>query len=109
MTKVPQVYTIETAAKAVGRTPQYVRHAIKSGALKSTLKPREGYKSGSYHEITAAALKAWRDNIGTRAGNRADGRTRYIVYLTPEEFQALPKNIQTNAKKAYKPKAKAKV
>jgi len=100
------VYTITTAAKKVGLTAQYVRHAIKTGALISVLAPIEGRKEGVRHEILGTDLEAWRKGVGKRFG-RADGRTKYFLYATAEEIATLPTGLRVNLKRAYVPKAKA--
>lgn len=101
------VYTIKTAATKVHKTEQYVRHAISSGALKSTLKPIEGRKSGTRHEITETALDAWRQGIGGSHG-RADGRSKFIVYLNGKELAKVQKAVLgLDIKRAYNPARKA--
>lgn len=102
----PNVYTITTAAKKVGLTAQYVRHAIKTGALISVLVSIEGRKEGVRHEILGKDLEAWRKGIGKRFG-REDGRTKYFLYATAEELATLPTALQAHLTRAYVPKAKA--
>jgi hypothetical protein len=100
-------YTITTAAEKVHKTPQYIRHAISSGALVSTLKPIEGRKSGVRHEIKEADLEAWRNGIGAGHG-RADGRTKFVVYLNEKELAKVQKAIpDVEVKRAYDPAKQA--
>lgn len=102
-----KLYTITTAAEAVKKTPQYIRHAISSGALVSTLKPIEGRKSGVRHEIKASDLDAWRNGIGAGHG-RADGRTKFVVYADEKELAKIQKAVPgIDIKRAYDPAKQA--
>lgn len=101
--------SIDSIAALVGRHPHVVRKAAKAGDHLKAVKNMENNR----WEITAGAARAYRDYIATRpAGtfgrSREDGRRKYEIYLTDEEFNklgkdheiALPYYVRRNAKLA---------
>jgi hypothetical protein len=85
-----QSFTLKEAAHEVGLSDFRVRSAIRKGDLKTTLEPiKEGSKTNR-HVITEADLKAWRAVTGSHT-RRADGRNKYSMYATAEEYEAVMK------------------
>lgn len=89
MANEPQAkqYTIREAARELGMSEQYIRHAVREGKLPTVKEPiNDGQQFR--HLISEADLAAWRSRTGSRS-SRSDGRNKFVCYLTPtEEKQA---------------------
>lgn len=82
-------YTIKEIEKKFGFSSAYLRKSIKAGKLVTTqvsINDKGGYK----HVITEEALNEWRNNVGAHS-SREDGRNKYTLYATPDEFAKLEK------------------
>jgi hypothetical protein len=99
---------IKEAANFLGVKPQYVRTLIRNGKFKPTkVAVAEGSEVWRW-EIPVEQLESYRANAGTRS-RRADGRTKYIMYATPEELEQVNAVAEANEigviiQRAYKPK-----
>ena len=90
-TEGERTFTLKEAAAEVGLTDFRVRTAIRKGQLASVKVPIGDSKT-LRHMITEAALKAWREASGAHT-RRADGRNKYTLYATAEEYEAVMKLI----------------
>jgi hypothetical protein len=83
-------YTIKTAALELGLSEQYVRHAIRAGKLVTSLEPTGPESNVNRHVISKEALETWRAATSEHS-RREDGRSRYILYVTPDELEKIQK------------------
>lgn len=109
-TKVAANLTLKDVVAESGLSPVYVRRAILEGKLPSK-KVQVGSTKVVRHEIMRADFETWRKGVGTHT-RRADGRSKFALYATPEEFAKLQKLIEANkletpVERAHQPKPKA--
>jgi hypothetical protein len=93
-----QLLGIKEAASKLGLSELYVRNAIRSGKLETTMVPVAPDSKTMKHQITVKALEAWRASTSNRS-RRDDGRGRFILYATEAELADLRKML-ANAKLA---------
>ena len=83
-----QAKTLKEVAKELGLTEFRVRTAIREGDLQTTMEPvKEGSKTNR-HMITAEAVAEWRSHTGNHT-RRADGRNKFNIYMTVEEYDVV--------------------
>jgi hypothetical protein len=75
-----------------GLSEVYVRRSISKGSLKTTKVRIEGHESGYKHLIDEDEVIRWRSESGHN--KRDDGRNRFLLYATPEEFGDLESLIK---------------
>lgn len=80
-------HNIAEAAKVMGFTPAYVRSLIRKGQLVSGLEPIVPESLVKRHVITDENIKLFLSQ-SKRQTHRADGRNKYVIYMTPVEFEA---------------------
>ena len=90
-----KVYTLRSAAVALNKSEQYLRKCVREGKLESTL-VQVGASKIKRHEISASALEAFQNRSGART-SREDGRNKFVVYLTGEEYDELAATISEKA------------
>jgi hypothetical protein len=79
-------FTINEVLAMTGLSNVYVRKAIKSGKLVTTMGTVPGTKTPR-NQISREALEAWR--AGISGSKRSDGRNKFVAYLSPEEVEKL--------------------
>jgi hypothetical protein len=80
--------TINEAAREFDLSAMYVRKAVRTGDLPTTLVAVKEGSATKRHEIDREAFIAWRAKASTHS-KREDGRSRFILYATPEELEAV--------------------
>jgi hypothetical protein len=80
-------FTINEVLAMTGLSNVYVRKCIAKGTLKVTKGFIPGTKTPR-NSISRVDFDAWRATIGTGT-RRADGRNKYVLYLSPEETEKL--------------------
>lgn len=107
-TTTPKALPINDAASYLGVKPQYVRQLIRKGKFKPTKVLISPESKVWRWEIPVDQLDEFKSTVGTRT-RRADGRSKFTLYATPEEYEQVQK-IVADAKmaviieRAYKPK-----
>jgi len=81
-------HNIAEAAKVMGFTPAYVRSLIRKGQLVSGLEPIVPESLVKRHVITDEDIKLFLSQ-SKRQTHRADGRNKYVVYMTRTEYEAV--------------------
>lgn len=81
-------YTINEAASKMNLTPFYVRKCIRENKIQSTLE-QIGDTKVQRHKITEEEIERFETRDKRQVGKRDDGRNKYTIYLTPEEFTDL--------------------
>ena len=82
-------YSINEAAAYLGVDPHYVRKLVREGKLPTVMVPVKPGSNVQKHLIEESDLVAWKANQGSRAGGRADGRNKFVVYGTAAEMVQL--------------------
>jgi hypothetical protein len=86
--EVAETLTIVQASAVSGLSEQYIRKAIRSGKLTTTMVPVKEGSSTTRHEIPVAAFEAWRQSAGSHS-RREDGRSKFVLYMNADEQAAL--------------------
>ena len=81
-------YTINEAAVKLELTPFYVRKCIREDKLSSTLE-QIGDTKVQRHIISEEELERFANRPKKQVGKRDDGRNKYTIYLTIEEYDEL--------------------
>ena len=85
-------YTINEAAVKMNLTPFYVRKCIREDKIQSTLE-QIGDTKVHRHKISEEEITRFETRDKKQVGKRDDGRNKYTIYLTLEEYEEL---IDTN-------------
>jgi len=81
-------YTINEAASKMSLTPFYVRKCIREGKIQSELE-QIGDTKVQRHKISAEEIERFETRDKKQVGKRDDGRNKYTIYLTLEEYEEL--------------------
>ncbi len=81
-------YTINEAASKMNLTPFYVRKCIRENKIQSELE-QIGDTKVHRHKISEEEIERFETRDKRQVGKRDDGRNKYTIYLTPEEFSDL--------------------
>ena len=81
-------YTINEAASKLELTPFYIRKCIREDKLASTLE-QVGDTKVMRHRISDEELERFANRPKKQVGKRDDGRNKYTIYLTVEEYTEL--------------------
>lgn len=84
MNATETTYTIKQLIEVSGLSNVYIRRAISTGKLEAT-KERVGDTKVFRNVVTESAYNAWRATTASRS-RREDGRNKYTLYATAEEF-----------------------
>lgn len=84
-------YTINEAASKMNLTPFYVRKCIREGKIQSELE-QIGETKVKRHRISEEEITRFESRDKKQVGKRDDGRNKYTIYLTTEEFAELTAN-----------------
>lgn len=88
MSETTPTLTINQAARETGLSPMYIRKAVREGKLETELVPVKEGAVTKRHEIKRESFDAWRAAAAIRS-HREDGRSRFILYATQEEVDAI--------------------
>ena len=81
-------YTINEASSKMNLTPFYVRKCIREGKIQSELE-QVGETKVMRHIISAEEIERFETRDKKSVGKRDDGRNKYTIYLTTEEYTEL--------------------
>lgn len=86
-------YDLKETCNMLGLSPVYVRRMILQGKLKSR---KVEIATNTYkHLISEDEIKRWRGTIkGTGIRRREDGRNKFNIYCSPDEFDKLQKLLK---------------
>lgn len=109
-TPKPKALPINDAAAYLGMKPQYVRTLIRNGKFKPNKVKISPDSEVWRWEIPVSQLDTYRATAGTRT-RRADGRSKFVMYATPDELKAVNKLVADAGlgvliERAYQPKPK---
>ena len=80
-------YNIADAAGKMGFSPAYVRALVRKGQLATVMEPIVPESLVRRHMISDENIKDFFADAH-RGTHRPDGRNKYVVYMTPPEYQA---------------------
>jgi hypothetical protein len=89
-----KVLTLKQAVAQSGLSMIYIRRAINEGKLPAS-KEQIGSTKVYRNVIKVADFEAWRASRGTRS-RREDGRNKFDLYATPEEYETLAELCKAN-------------
>ena len=85
----------KAAAEYLGVGSFHVGELIRKGKFPNAAKqPIEGRKTVKWF-IPIKELDAYKDTRQSGVGKRADGRTKYTIYLTPQEFDSIQSAVES--------------
>lgn len=84
---------IKDVAKELGLSEVYVRRMILKGKIATT--KVEIAPNTFKHLIDREEVERWRKSVQGHS-RRADGRSRFILYSTKEEFEKIQELLKTN-------------
>lgn len=88
-----KMLSIKEVCDREGLSPVYVRRMIQRGKIETT--KVEIAKNTFKHLIAVEEVERWRKSLA--GGNRrADGKSKFNLYATPEEIEALQKLLNEN-------------
>ena len=82
---------IKDVAKELGLSEVYVRRMILKGKIETIKK--EIRTNTFKHLITREEVERWRSSVASRS-KREDGRSKFTLYSTKEEYEAIQKLLK---------------
>jgi hypothetical protein len=85
----PNMLDRSAIAKVLGIGEFHAGELLRKGAFKGAVKVQRGTTKTQKWVAPEAAVKAYAQSRKSGVGKRADGRTKWTIYLTDEEYRAL--------------------
>lgn len=82
-----QIYDIKAAAERLSFSPQYVRLLIKQEKLLSEMVPLAPGAIVTKHVITETSIKLFESTVASKASQRNDNRTKWVMYASFAEMK----------------------
>lgn len=77
--------TIQEASVHLNKQSTYIRALIKKGTLEASQEPVPGRKTGYRLMVTMDSIKRYQEKSKKGTRTRADGKKKYIMFLTENE------------------------